>query len=564
MKFNDYVYKRPDLEAYKEKFNNLLLQFNDASSVEQQIETIKLINALRNDFETMSTIASINFTRNTTDKFFEKEHNFFDENKPIVDGLIFDYYKSLTNSVFKSELFSEFGEQLFNIANATLKAFSPQIVPDLQESNKFVSQYVKLLSSAKINFEGKTINISGMAPYSTSTDREIRRKAAIAKWGFFENNSKELDEIYDKLVKVRTKMARKLGYENYTDMAYAKLYRTDYDKTDVGKFRNHVLKYIVPIATKLKYKQMERAGIDNPKYYDYDLIFKTGNAKPKGNPEWIVERAREMYAQLSEETNLFMDTMIENNLMDLYNKEGKAPGGYCTFIPEYKTPFIFANMNGTSDDIRVLTHEAGHAFQAFSSRNFSVPEYVFPTLESAEIHSMSMEFITWPWMKLFFNGETEKFKTGHLEKSILFIPYGVTVDEFQHIIYENPDMTPSERNQAWRETERKYLPWKDYDENFYLNNGGYWQSQPHIYRMPFYYIDYCLAMICALQFLIKSNKDRSKAWNEYLALCRAGGSKSFKELLKLGNLNSPFEESSISSVINEISNWIENHTGSNL
>lgn len=556
MKFNDYEYKRPDVDKFKLEFTERLDKLKSAISAEEQMEHIKELNDLRSDFETMNSIASIKYTLNTADKFFEEEHNFFDEKRPIVEGLIFDFYKVLLESEFNEKLQLEFGEQLFKIAAATIKTYSPDVVTEMQEVNKLVSQYVKIMSSAKVEFEGQILNIAGLTPYSTSVDRDVRKKASEARWGFFKENTESFDSIYDELVKTRTRSAKKLGYDNYVKLAYAKLKRTDYDHHDVAKFRSHILKHIVPFATALKDRQMKRVGVENPKYYDYDILFKSGNAKPKGDPEWIVSRAKEMYAELSEETNVFMTNMIDSNLMDLYNKDGKAPGGYCTFIPEYKTPYIFANMNGTSDDIRVLTHEAGHAFQAYSSRNFITPEYIFPTLESAEIHSMSMEFITWPWMNLFFNGETEKFKFSHLERSIMFIPYGVTVDEFQHIVYENPDMTPSERKQAWRETEKKYLPWKNYEGNDFLESGGFWQGQPHIFRVPFYYIDYCLAMICAFQFWIKTNNDRVHAWEEYLRLCKAGGSKSFTGLLEIANLQSPFEESTITNVKEKISTWL--------
>lgn len=556
MKFNDYVYKRPDVEKFKSEFTSVLTDIKNSSTAEEQIEHISKLNEFRCDFETMNSIASIKYSLNTADKFFEEEHNFLDEIKPIIEGLIFDYYDALLKSEFRDKLEAEFGEQLFNLAEATIKTYSPEVVGEMQEINKLVSQYTKIMSSAKVEFDGKIFNIAGLTPYATSTDREVRRKASDAKWGFFKDNTDKFDSIYDSLVKFRTQSAKKLGYENYTALAYAKLKRTDYDHNDVAKFRSHVLKLIVPIATELKNRQMKRIGIDSPKYYDYDILFKSGNAKPKGDPEWIVSRAKEMYSELSEDTNVFMTNMIDSNLMDLYNKEGKAPGGYCTFIPEYKTPYIFANMNGTSDDIRVLTHEAGHAFQAYSSRNYSVPEYVFPTLESAEIHSMSMEFITWPWMNLFFNGETDKFKFSHLEKSVMFIPYGVTVDEFQHIVYANPDLTPTERKQVWRDTEKKYLPWKEYEGNDFLESGGYWQGQPHIFRVPFYYIDYCLAMICAFQFWIKANNNREHAWQEYHKLCKAGGSKSFSKLLEVGNLKSPFDESTITDVIGQISSWL--------
>ena len=310
-----------------------------------------------------------------------------------------------------------------------------------------------------------------------STDRDVRKAANDAKWNFFSENAEQFDRIYDDFVKIRDRMAKKLGYKSFTQMGYDRMGRTDYNAEMVAKFRKQVLDYIVPITVKLKQRQQERLGIEKFKYYDQPIDYKSGNAKPHGTPDWIVNCAKNMYSELSNETKEFFDFMITNELMDLVTKKGKDTGGYCTFIEKYKSPFIFSNFNGTSGDIEVLTHEAGHAFQAYSSRNFEIPEYFFPTSEACEIHSMSMEFLTWPWMDCFFKDQCDKFKYSHLKGSVIFVPYGVTVDEFQHWVYENPNVTPDERKQAWLQIEKKYLPYIDYDENEFLINGGRWQQQ---------------------------------------------------------------------------------------
>ncbi|MBP2078826.1 M3 family oligoendopeptidase [Oceanobacillus polygoni] len=325
----------------------------------------------------------------------------------------------------------------------------------------------------------------------------------------------------------------------------------------VANFRKQVRDYIVPLATKLYEKQAARIGVDSLKFYDENFQFKSGNAKPKGSPDWIIENGKKMYQELSDETNEFFQFMLDRNLMDLEAKKGKEAGGYCTFIEDYEAPYIFANFNGTSGDIDVLTHEAGHAFQVYTSRNLKVPEYIFPTSEAAEIHSMSMEFITWPWMELFFKEDTDKYKYSHLADGLQFLPYGVAVDEFQHLVYENPDWTPEQRKDAWKKLEEVYLPHRDYDGNAYLTSGGYWQRQGHIYDIPFYYIDYTLAQICAFQFWKKSRENHKEAWEDYLNLCKQGGSQSFLSLVKTAKLNSPFEEGTVEAVIKTIEDWFE-------
>jgi len=555
--FKEFSYVRPDLKVFKGKFENLLTEFKAAESVAIQCELISEINVLRNDFDTMWNLAHIRHTIDTKNEFYEKENNFFDESVPEFQELVDKFYSAIVNSKFKSELMEKFGKQFFTIAEMNVKTFDPIIMEDLKEENRLKSEYVKLSSSAIIEFQGKEYNLSGITPFTLSDDREIRKESTNAYWGFFAKNREKFDEIYDKLVKVRTRIAQKLGYKNYIELGYLRMQRSDYNFETIAKFRDMIHKHIVPMVTKLKGRQAKRLDLDSLKHYDNRYQFKTGNAKPKGNPDWIVENGKAMYEQLSPETGTFFNFMLKKNLLDLVNKKGKAGGGYCTYIANEKAPFIFSNFNGTSHDIDVLTHEAGHAFQVFESRNYEIPEYQWPTCEACEIHSMSMEFLTWPWMDSFFKEDVEKYKFSHLSGALLFLPYGASVDEFQHEVYENPDMTPAERRAAWRKIEMKYMPGLDYDGNEYLEGGGMWQKQAHIFEMPFYYIDYTLAQICAFQFWKKSQDGEKETFNDYLRLCRAGGSRPFLELVDYANLKSPFKEESLQSVLSDVEGYLE-------
>ena len=558
MEFKDYTYKRPNYEEYKNGFNTLLNNFVNASTYEECDKALQDINALRGTLMTMAELAGIRYTINTNDEFYTEEKNYWDENSPLYEELDDKYNKAMVASKFREELERKYGKQLFKLLELKLKAFSSNIIEDLQVENKLTSEYVKLIASAKIPFNGEIVNLSGLGKYKESKDRDIRKAAWEASSKFFEEHEDEFDSIYDKLVKVRTKIAKKLGYNNFVELGYVRMSRTDYNSEMVSKFRNQVKDYIVPVASKLYERQRERLELDDLKYYDIDMEFTSGNATPKGDKEWILANGEKMYSELSPETKEFFNFMVERNLLDLETKEGKASGGYCTYINDYKSPFIFSNFNGTSGDIDVLTHEAGHAFQVYNSRWISIPEITWPTYESCEIHSMSMEFLTWPWMNNFFLEDTDKYKFTHLGSAIKFIPYGVTVDEFQHFVYENPDATPMERKNMWRQLEKKYLPHKNYEGDDFLERGGFWFKQSHIFENPFYYIDYTLAQICALQFWKKANEDREVAWSDYLTLCKAGGTKSFLDLVKLAKLKSPFEEGCISSIIGDIEKWLDN------
>ncbi|WP_439742572.1 M3 family oligoendopeptidase [Bacillus pseudomycoides] len=556
MSFKNYEYTRPNTEELQEKFTVALEQFENVKTVEEQKQIIGVINEIRNDFGTMGNICYIRHSVDTTDPFYKEEQDFFDEYSPIVQGYVTKYYKALMNSPFRDELEAYYGKQLFALAECDSKTYSDEVVKDLQLENKLSSQYTQLLAAAKIDFEGEERTLSQLGPFMQHTDRDMRKRASEAYYGFLEEHEEELDSIYDELVKVRTKIAKTLGFKNFVELGYARMYRTDYNAEMVANYRKQVLDYIVPVATELRKRQQARIGVEKLAYYDENFEYATGNPTPKGDVEWIINHGKTMYKELSKETDEFFNFMLDNELLDLVAKKGKAGGGYCTYIENYKAPFIFSNFNGTSGDIDVLTHEAGHAFQVYESRKFEIPEYNWPTYEACEIHSMSMEFFTWPWMKLFFEEDTDKYYFSHLSSALLFLPYGVSVDEYQHYVYENPEASPEDRKAAWRNIERKYLPHRDYEDNDYLERGGFWQRQGHIYSSPFYYIDYTLAQICALQFWKRARDNRQEAWEDYVNLCQKGGSQSFLQLVEIANLTSPFTDGCVQGVITEIQTWL--------
>ncbi|MEG1310403.1 MAG: M3 family oligoendopeptidase [Romboutsia sp.] len=557
MKFTEFKYERPVYEENKNEFNKIVHNIKESNTYEEQKKNIDELNILRNNIETMSTISSIRHSINIENQFYEKERAYWDEYSPLYEELNSLFYKEIVNSKFKDNIEKDFGKQFISICEYSLKSFSSEIINDLQEENRLCSEYTKLLASAKIIFENKETNLSGIGKYMLSKDRDVRIKASKAYYGFFEANEEKFDDLFDKLVRIRAIIAKKLNFKNFIDLGYIRMMRTDYNKEMVKNFRKQVLEYIVPVANDLYKRQANRLNIDELTYVDENFEFISGNATPKGSEEYIIENGKQMYSELSKETKEFFDFMLENELMDLVTKKSKAAGGYCTYIPNYEAPFIFSNFNHTSDDIDVLTHEAGHAFQLYMSTWIDMPEINFPTYESCEIHSMSMEFITWPWMNLFFKEDTQKYKFTHLSSAIKFIPYGIVVDEFQHEIYENTNMSKEDRKKIWRKLEKQYLPHKNYEGCEFLEKGGWWFKQGHIFKNPFYYIDYTLAQICALQFWKKMRGNKEEGWEDYLDICRVGGTKSFLEIVEIGKLKSPFEDGCVESIINTIKNWLE-------
>lgn len=555
--FETFSYVRPDMNAVTQVFEKHLGTFEKATTPAAQSRSLSRINAVREEFWSMYNLCYVRHTSNTADPFYEKENEYFDENLPAYEALNNRFFQALLKSPFRESLEEKFGSHLFVLAELALKTFQPSILEDLQQENALSTEYTKLKAQARIQFDGKTYNLSSITPVELSDNRDTRRRAAEAKWSFYAGNAPVVEAVFDKMVAVRHKMARELGFRNFVEVGYARMRRSDYTPAMVANFRQQVRERIVPLASALYERQRQRLGLDVLNYYDEEYKFPSGNPKPIGTPAEIVANAARMYRELSPDTDTFFRFMLDAGLMDLVNRDGKATGGYCTYMGKFKAPFIFSNFNGTSGDIDVLTHEAGHAFQVWSSSKFPFEEYHWPTSDAAEIHSMSMEFFTWPWMHLFFGPDTEKYHFMHLAGALQFLPYGVAVDEFQHIMYENPGMTPAERNAAWRTLEKTYLPHRRYDGNVFLENGGLWQKQSHIFNSPFYYIDYTLAQICAFQFWVKDRQNHQRAWRDYVKLCRAGGSQSFLNLVQLANLQSPFEDNSIASVVLEIERFLQ-------
>ena len=552
MKFSEMPYERVEFDKVKEEFIAIMEASKAAKSGEEQFEVHKKYYALTNRVMSMMTIAHIRHDGYTEDEFYKAEQEYYDQVGPELQNLIVAYSKSLYESPYRTYLEEKIGPVAFKNIELSLKSFDEKLIPLMQEENALTTEYKNLLASAKIEWEGEILNLSLMKKHMDSQDRDTRKKAWEKHTNFFVENAEKFDELYDKLVKNRTAQAKELGYENYIELGYYRMQRNCYDKDMVKCFRDQVKKYLVPFAEKLHDRRRQRLGLEKLAYYDANMFFNNGNPAPIGTPEEILAAGQKMYAELSAETKEFFDFMMENELFDVLGRKNKRAGGYMTYIPDYKSPFIFANFNATAGDVDVITHECGHAFQGFLSGQDPIQEHSDITMETAEIHSMSMEFFTEPWMELFFGERTKDYLDMHLEDAVMFIPYGCMVDEFQHEVYANPEMTPAERKAVWSRLEKEYKPHLDYTGNAFLEEGGYWQRQHHIYSLPFYYIDYCIAQSCALQYKTRMDEDYKEAWASYLKLCRLSASDFFTNMVKTVGLKNPLEDGCLEDVVKKM------------
>jgi len=559
MKLENITYERPEFEQFTIVFKASLDQLQRANTFNDFDNIFLELYQQRDNYSTMFELANIRYTLDTNNPFYNEEVAFFNKISPEYESLIHEFYQVLNKTKFKREIEKKYGTHILTLSENLVGRFNTRIIEELKTENTLVSSHIKLKGTAEILFNGEKFNLAGMQKYLIDEDRTVRKEAHAQYWSFFEKKQNQLDDLYDQLVRNRHNMSVKMGHENFIELGYKRIGRVGrigYDETMVDNFRKQIVKEIVPITQELRGRQKKRLGYEELMDYDLGFRFPNGNPKPKGTYDQLMEVTQKMYAELSPETEVFFNYMLENNLMDLKNRHGKKDNGYCWRISNYGHPFVFANFNGTERDISVLTHEAGHAFQYYKSRDYKIIEHREPSSESAEIHAMVMEMLTYPWMNLFFKEDTPKYLFSHVSKNVLLMPYATAIDHFQHIVYKNPDYTPNQRAEVWNTMEELYLPDYKTKSSNYLKSGRFWQRIMHIYEKPFYSIDYVLALVCAFQFWIRKDTEKEQTWEDYLFLCKNGGRMPFLNLIKEANIDSPFEDGVVGNIANKITNYL--------
>lgn len=556
LRFSTFDVADPDEGELLSRFQGALTSISDADDDASRIQALDRWDHLRREFSTWRSLVSLRFQQDTRDEERRTRRELADKLSAEVSLIDADVKRALVGGTDAATLEARAGEQALACWRADMEAYAPELKEDLVEESRLVAKYVALLASAQVPFRGETYNFSGMSPFTQDSDRATREEAVRALCGWYAAHDEELDGIYDELVHLRDGMAKKVGLRDFVELGYRRMHRVDYDRHDVERFREEVRRVVVPLATEMRVAQAETLGVDTLMFWDEGVHDVRGNPAPIGGPDELVARGREVFRDANPEVGGFFDKMVEHELLDLNLRAGKAGGGFCTFFPDLKAPFIFANCNGTQDDVRVLVHETGHAFQMWSSRDLDLLDQLHPTLEACEIHSMALEFLVWPQMETFFGADADRYRRLHLADALTFLPYGIAVDHFQHLVYERPDATPAERREMWEEMERTYMPWRQYADLPHYGEGRLWQRQRHIYGMPFYYIDYTLAQTCALQLWARAFDDREGALRDYVALCRRGGTASFQKLARSAGITSPFESGCLENVVRRAREWL--------
>ena len=542
MKVSELPYHRVTIEEVTAVMEDVLARIKNAASADEILKAREDYLKILLEYQSNTALAYMRYSINTVDEFYVAENEYYDEIGPAVQNYNVQYASALLDSPFRKELEEKLSPVLFKAMEVERKSMSPEIVEDMVEENKLVREYSDLMSGMEFTFRGETMPRAMLMKYAKSEDRETRKECYEVLGKGLAEHQEQLDSIYDRMVHVRDRMAKKMGYKNFVELGYHRMGRLCYDEEKVRVFREN---------------NARRLGVEDYHLYDDGVIIPGGDPKPFGKAE-IFAAAREMYHAMGKETASFIDMMLENDAFDVDSRKNKWGGGYCTEFPKFKQPFILANFNGTAGDVDVVTHEAGHALNAYliADNRFAL-ELGCGGMETAETHSMSMEFFAWPYMEKFFGDKADAYRFMHALDAFSFLPYGTMVDAFQHIVYENPDMTPAERDDAWLKLEKQFRPHISMEGMPYLEKGTRWQYQMHIYESPFYYIDYCLAQTAAFCFLLASQEDYDDAFARYLRLSRQGGEKVWTDLLQEAGFQSPFEPGTLKTLAERIDALLE-------
>ena len=543
MKVSQLPYRRVTAEEFTAAADEAVGRVKNAKCAQDVLAAREDYLKMLSEFQTAEALSYMRYSINTADEFYLAEKDYYDAAGPEAGNAALRWASALLDSPLRPELEKALSPLLFKSLEVQRKSMSPEIIPDMVEENKLVSEYSQLMAGMEFEFHGEKLPRPMLMKYAKSDDRSLRRECYEVLGRTLESYSGSLDGIYDSLVRVRDRMAKKMGYKNFVELGYYRMGRLCYDQSMVETFRENVLRDVVPAVSRLRTENARRLGIGDYHLYDDGVIIPGGDPVPCGK-EQLFAAARQMYHEMGGVTGEFIDMMLENEAFDVDSRRNKWGGGYCTYFYKYRQPFILANFNGTSGDVDVVTHEAGHALNSYliADNRFAL-ELAEGGMETAETHSMSMEFFAWPYMDKFFGADADKYR---------YIPYGTAVDAFQHIVYENPGMTPAERNAAWLDLEGKFRPHISMEGMPYLEKGTRWQYQMHIYETPFYYIDYCLAQTAAFRFLLASRQDYAGAFEKYLRFSRQGGEKVWTELLAQAGFPSPFTPGALGELSGDV------------
>lgn len=560
-KFDDLKVPKPNFDVVKNLYKDHIERVKNATNGDDVLEVLFENNLLVRRIKELTEIISIRHAKDTLDERYANDNKWSDEFCPTFDKLELDFKEAVYDSPYRDEIESQIGSMYFVKTEVKRKTVSEDIIPLRQREQELVNEYDSILFDSKKTINGKSHSFLDLQELFSHEDRAIRKEAFKAFSEVLSENEDRLEQVWDELIKVRNQIANILGYDSYVPVGYLERERLDYGREDIAKFRQQVVEEIVPLCNRLYEAQARRLGIDAVMAYDENCVFSDGNAKPLGDAEYMMEQVINMLREMSPETDEFISFVVDHDLIDYKPRPEKAFREFCTLLPYHKAPFMFEHFTGSAEDVQYLSEGLGHAFASYRScRRQPIEEYYFPSSEITEINAMSMIQFVNKYADRLFGEDAWKYEFGNLQHFMTFIPFGVAVDEFQHICYDNPDLSPKERTYEWHKLEKKYMPWRKYDEeDDFMNRGGYWYHKFHFFYVPLYYIEYALATVNAMEMYRKYIERPGIAWKEYLELNDVGGSKGYHEILKQANLTPVYEDGAVRNAISYVKEFLESH-----
>ena len=560
-KLKELKFPRPDLNVFTHLYQEAIERVNHANDGDDIIEILFEVDELSRRITDLLTATMIRHTMDMEDEIYERDNRWYEENQPLFTKAILDFNDAIYNSPYKEYIESRIGQMFFVKTDVKKQTFCEENLPLEQRESELIFEYQNLIGSCNVEVMGEPMSFMGLQRLFTDENRDVRKAAHKAFSDFLASIEDDLERVWDELIKVRTQMGKNLGFDNYIPLAYLQRLRLTYGQEEVAEFRKQVLEEIVPLCSKLYDFQAKTLGLDELKAYDEKVIFSDGNPKPAGDRDYMFNQTVQMLRDMSPETDEFISFMLSHELIDYEERPGKAEREYATILPARKAPFVFYHFDGAPANLQNFHEGLGYSFAAYkASRKQHLEEYYASSSEIMEIHSMSMVHFANRYADQFFGEDGWKYVFSILHNYITFIPFSVAVDEFQHICYSDLELTPKERTQVWRDLEKKYMPWRKYDEDDeFMERGGYWYHKPHFFIFPFYYIEYALATINAMEMYQKYEERPSTAWKEYLELTDLGGSKNYLETLKLSNLTPAFEPGAVANSIKYVKTLLEDY-----
>ena len=497
----------------------------------------------------------IAMTCHTNDKDAEKDYlNFIENISPKISPFWDKLNKKFIESPYIKELDQEKYKILIRNRKNEIDIFREENIPLITQDAKLRQEYQKISGDFTVEFEGKEKTMPEMGKYLENPNRDTRQSAWEKIMETRYSKREKFDDIYNQLIKIRNQLALNSDNKNYRDYAFKERGRFDYTPQDCFDFHEAIQKTVVPLMHKLSEDRGQKMNLE--KLRPWDTV-----SDPKGRPalkpfektEELLDGCQKVFSKINPKLEELFKSMRDNNELDLETRKGKAPGGYMYGKDEERRPFIFMNAAGTQRDVEVLFHESGHAFHTFVCRVQELTEYRNYPIEFAEVASMSMELFANKYFGEFYSNEedSKRAKYDHLYGIIWMLAWIARIDEFQHWIYTNPNHTEEERSQEWLELDEKYgfkLDWEGY-EKF---KEFFWQKQSHLFTHPFYYIEYGIAQLGALQLWVNYKKDKDKNLKQYLEALSLGNSKPLPELFETAGIKFDFKVDTIKPLMEEI------------